>query len=62
MMRPLDETTILRFCHLLEENNLSIQLLAAQRHIGYQRPDAQDRHGGGRNAYCRAQLHQEQQR
>ena len=29
MMRPLDETTILRFRHLLEENNLSIQLLAA---------------------------------
>ena len=28
-MRPLDETTILRFRHLLQENSLSIQLLAA---------------------------------
>ena len=28
-MRPLDETTIFRFRHLLEENNFGIQLLAA---------------------------------
>ena len=29
MIRPLDESTILRFRHLLEENNFSIQLLTA---------------------------------
>ena len=44
MARMPDETTILRFRHLLEEYNLSIQ----------------DRHGCGCHADCCAQLDQEQ--
>jgi len=58
-----DESTILRFRHFLEENKLSIQLLAThhQRHPGPEWPDAPDRQSGGRHLDCHTQFHQERQ-
>ena len=58
--RMPDETTILRFRHLLERHQLTPQLLVChQRWAGSARPDAQDRHGGGRYHHRRAELDQE---
>jgi IS5 family transposase len=58
-----DETTILNFRHLLEENDLAEDILqAGQRAAGQKGADAQARQHRGRHHHCRAQLDQEQHR
>jgi IS5 family transposase len=56
-----DESTILRFRHLLEAHDLSIANAGdGQRHAQCQGLAAQARHRGGCHINCGAQLHQEQ--
>ena len=55
-----DESTILRFRHLLEKHKLAAQILALINDmLRDQGPDAASRHGGGRHADCRAEFDQE---
>ena len=58
-----DESTILRFRHLLEKHKLAAQILfGRQRSAARQGFAAQGRHGGGRHADRRAEFDQERQR
>ena len=52
-----DESTILRFRHLLEDNSLALQILATvNATLAAQGLAAQERHGGGRHPDCRARV------
>ncbi len=58
-----EESTILRFRHLLERNNLSRQLLATvNATLTAQGSAAQEQHGGRSHADCSSHLDQEPQR
>ena len=60
MTRLPDESTILRFRHLLEAHELSVGMLAAVNEILQSEGlDAQGRLGGRRDADCRAQFDEE---
>ena len=56
-----DESTILRFRHMLEQNDLGAQIFGrCQCQVDRSRADAQDRHGSRCHPDCGTQLHQEQ--
>ena len=58
-----DESTILRFRHLLEAHNLSLQIQATvNATLGSQGVAAQKRHGCRCHVDCRAEFYQEQRR
>jgi len=59
-----DETTILRFRHLLERHDLAVDMLrvVCQRHPAGQGLDDAHRHGGGCHADLGAELDQERRR
>jgi len=57
-----DESTILRFRHLLEEHQMGQQILAAVNAKLIEWPHAQEPHRGGRYLDCRTELDQEQGR
>ena len=59
-VRLPDESTTLRFRHLLEAHGLALGMLQAINDtLRERRLDAQDRHRGRRHADCRAELDQE---
>lgn len=57
-----NQVSILRFRHLLEEQQLAEQILAAVNATLANKGLMQGGHGGGRYLDCRAQFHQKQRR